>query len=153
MHCFAGGIPSQVIELEKAGTKNLSPHSVNLNDGKRKDKGCTRFIFEGREAGGHVGSLSSLVLWEAAIAKIKERLELDSVEPANIIDSKLNSQTDTNKNFLSQLSLVFAGGISTCFASCFISGIASCLAAKGVKIGIQVGTAYLFSKRDLRLKA
>ncbi|MGD9733058.1 MAG: nitronate monooxygenase, partial [Desulfamplus sp.] len=150
---FAGGIPSQVIELEKAGTKTyLHTPSISMMENAIKG-GCTRFIFEGREAGGHVGSLSSLVLWEAAIAKIKERLELDSVESANIIDSKLNSQANTNKNFLSQLSLVFAGGISTCFASCFISGIASCLAAKGVKIGIQVGTAYLFSKEIVETKS
>ena len=51
-----------------------------------------------------------------------------------------------NKNYdLSDVYLVFAGGISTCFASFFISGLTSFLAAKGAKIGIQVGTAYLFT--------
>ncbi|MBF0302173.1 MAG: nitronate monooxygenase, partial [Desulfamplus sp.] len=148
---FAGGIPSQVIELEKAGTKTyLHTPSISMMENAIKG-GCTRFIFEGREAGGHVGSLSSLVLWEAAIAKIKERSASASLNSA---DSTQNGGTaDINNNLLSKLSLVFAGGISTCFASCFISGIASCLAAKGVKIGIQVGTAYLFSKEIVETKS
>jgi hypothetical protein len=84
--------------------------------------GCKRFIFEGGEAGGHVGTLSSMVLWEAAITTL------------------------INKNYdLSDVYLIFAGGISTCFASFFISGLTSFLAAKGAKIGLQVGTAYLFT--------
>ncbi|MBF0233378.1 MAG: nitronate monooxygenase, partial [Desulfamplus sp.] len=128
---FAGGIPSQVIDLEKSGTRTyLHTPSISMMENAIKS-GCTRFIFEGREAGGHIGSLSSLVLWEAAIAKIKEK----------------DDQT------ISSLSLVFAGGISTCFASCFISGIASYLASKGAKIGIQVGTAYLFSKEIVETKS
>ncbi|MCF8044651.1 MAG: acyltransferase domain-containing protein, partial [Desulfarculaceae bacterium] len=121
---FAGGVPSQVSELEKAGTKTyLHTPSVSMFDNAIKG-GCTRFIFEGGEAGGHVGFLSSLVLWEAAVEKLLE-----------------NSSAD-----LSGLTLIFAGGISTCFASFFISGFASKLAEKGAKIGIQVGTAYLFTE-------
>ncbi|OQY51506.1 MAG: polyketide synthase, partial [Desulfobacteraceae bacterium 4572_89] len=119
---FAGGIPSQVVELEKAGTKTyLHTPSVSMME-NALDNGCRRFIFEGGEAGGHVGSLTSMVLWEAAITKL------------------MNKSQD-----LSDLYLVFAGGITTNFASFFISGMASFLAAKGAKIGLQVGTAYLFS--------
>ena len=119
---FAGGIPSQVAELEKAGTKTyLHTPSISMMENALKS-GCKRFIFEGGEAGGHVGTLSSMVLWEDAIATL------------------------INKNYdLSDVYLVFAGGISTCFASFFISGLTSFLAAKGAKIGIQVGTAYLFT--------
>ena len=119
---FAGGIPSQVVELEKAGTKTyLHTPSVSMM-ANALESGCRRFIFEGGEAGGHVGSLTSMVLWEAAITKL------------------MNKSQD-----LSDLYLVFAGGITTCFASFFISGMTSFLAAKGAKIGLQVGTAYLFS--------
>ncbi len=119
---FAGGVPSQVAELEDAGTKTyLHTPSVSMMENAIKS-GCRRFIFEGGEAGGHVGTLSSMVLWEAAIADL------------------INNSHD-----LSRLYLVFAGGISTCFASFFISGMTSFLAAKGAKIGLQVGTAYLFS--------
>jgi len=127
---FAGGIPSQAVELEKAGTKTyLHTPSVSMMD-NALDNGCTRFIFEGGEAGGHVGSLTSMVLWDAAIASL------------------LN-----NKRDFSDLFLVFAGGITTSFASFFISGMTSFLAARGAKIGLQVGTAYLFSKEVVDTKA
>ncbi|MFO7749720.1 MAG: beta-ketoacyl synthase N-terminal-like domain-containing protein [Desulfobacteraceae bacterium] len=125
---FAGGVPSQVLDLEKNGTKTyLHTPSISMMENAQKN-GCRRFIVEGTEAGGHVGSLTSLVLWEAAISKLLE-----------------TRISDLEKNDLSGLTLVFAGGISTCFASAFISGIASSLAARGAKIGIQVGSAYLFS--------
>ncbi len=120
---FAGGIPSQVRDLEAAGTQTyLHTPSVPMM-GNALKSGCVRFIFEGGEAGGHVGFLSSLVLWEGAIETLVRR----------------------NQD-LSKLFLVFAGGISTCFASYFISGMTSFLAKKGAAIGLQVGTAYLFSK-------
>jgi len=126
---FAGGIPSQVAELEKAGTKTyLHTPSVSMMENALKS-GCKRFIFEGGEAGGHVGSLSSMVLWEVAIATL------------------------INKNYdLSDVYLVFAGGISTCFSSFFISGLTSFLANKGAKIGMQVGTAYLFADEIVETK-
>ncbi len=127
---FAGGIPSQVVELEKAGTKTyMHTPSVSMME-NALEAGCRRFIFEGGEAGGHVGSLSSMVLWEAAISKL------------------IHSSRD-----LSDLYLVFAGGITTAFASFFISGMASFLAARGAKIGLQVGTAYLFSNEIVDTKA
>ncbi|MFA6013366.1 MAG: beta-ketoacyl synthase N-terminal-like domain-containing protein, partial [Desulfobacteraceae bacterium] len=49
--------------------------------------------------------------------------------------------------------VIFAGGISTAHASSFISGISSVLAARGAKIGIQVGTAYLFTREIVALKS
>ena len=127
---FAGGIPSQVAELEKAGTKTyLHTPSVSMMENALQN-GCKRFIFEGGEAGGHVGYLSSMVLWENSIATL------------------------LNKNYdLSELYLVFAGGISTCFASFFISGMTSFLAAGGAKVGIQVGTAYLFTDEIVSTKS
>ncbi|MCG8636269.1 MAG: nitronate monooxygenase, partial [Desulfobacterales bacterium] len=127
---FAGGIPSQAVELEKAGTKTyLHTPSVSMME-NALENGCHRFIFEGGEAGGHVGSLTSMVLWEAAIASLI-----------------------TNKRDLSGLYLVFAGGITTAYASLFISGMTSFLAAQGAKIGLQVGTAYLFSKEVVDTRA
>ena len=126
---FAGGVPSQISDLEQAGCKTyLHTPSVSMMLNAMKSN-CRRFIFEGGEAGGHVGALSSLVLWEAAIAKLME--------------------TDTD---LADLYLVFAGGISTCYASYFMSGIGAMLASKGAKIGLQVGTAYLFSNEIVETK-
>ncbi len=128
---FAGGIPSQIIELEKAGTKTyLHTPSVSMLK-NAMENGCSRFIFEGKEAGGHVGSLSSLVLWDAAITRLLE----------------------DEKQDLSGISLIFAGGISTCFAAWFISGIAARLVARGVKIGLQVGSAYLFTQEIIETGA
>nr|MBL0715096.1 acyltransferase domain-containing protein [Desulfobacterales bacterium] len=121
---FAGGIPSQVNELEANGTKTYlhTPSLSMLENAIRK--GCQRFIFEGSEAGGHVGELSSLVLWEQAMEKM-DRLPEDERQGKTI---------------------VFAGGIGTRLATQFISGMTARMAAGGVKIGIQVGTSYLFSR-------
>jgi malonyl CoA-acyl carrier protein transacylase len=121
---FAGGVPSQIIDLEKAGTKTYlhAPSVSMLKNGIQS--GCKRFIFEGGEAGGHIGALTSLVLWEVSIAHVIEDGEYD----------------------ISKLSLIFAGGISTCFAGFFISGLSSLLVEKGAKVGVQVGTAYLFTQ-------
>ncbi|ACN16274.1 predicted polyketide synthase [Desulforapulum autotrophicum HRM2] len=125
---FAGGGASQAQALEKEGTKvYLHTPSISMLNSAAKNN-CTRFILEGREAGGHVGSLSSLVLWEAGVSKLLNGTDFD----------------------LGNLSLVFAGGISTRYGSWFISGLASVLAEKGVKIGIQVGSAYLFSQEIVK---
>ncbi len=120
---FAGGIPAQAIELEAAGTKTFlhTPASGMLKNAIAS--GCSRFIFEGTEAGGHVGRLSSMVLWEMGITHLLKQS-----------DEKLASQT-----------AVFAGGMATETGSWFVSTMTSVLAAKGVKVGIQLGTPYLFT--------
>ncbi|MCP4692973.1 MAG: polyketide synthase, partial [Desulfobacterales bacterium] len=94
---FAGGIPGQVKELEAAGVRAyLHTPSIRMLENAIKS-GCTRFIFEGTEAGGHVGSLTSLVLWEMAM------------------DVFLNLPDET----LATMSIVFAGGIGSPSASHF----------------------------------
>ena len=128
---FAGGVPSQVNELEQAGTKTYL-HTPNMMMLKNAiDGGCTRFIFEGTEAGGHVGSLTSLVLWESAMDILMAQ------EPSAV----------------QKQCVIFAGGISTTHASAFISGLSAVLAGHGAKIGIQVGTAYLFTREIVALKS
>ncbi|MBI9085193.1 MAG: acyltransferase domain-containing protein [Desulfobacterales bacterium] len=121
---FAAGQPAQVRALEAAGIKTYlhTPSPAML--GNAIAGGCRRFIFEGTEAGGHVGSLSSLVLWELAMERL---LALD--------DDALKEKTT-----------IFAGGIGTGRASSFISGMTSVLASRGVRVGIQVGSAYLFTE-------
>jgi malonyl CoA-acyl carrier protein transacylase/acyl carrier protein len=121
---FAGGIPAQVKELEAAGIKAYlhTPSMMMLENAIEHN--CTRFIFEGTEAGGHVGTLTSLSLWEMGI-------------------DRLMRQTDEQ---LSQQSIIFAGGMATKCASWFISGISAMLAKRGAKVGIQAGTSYLFTR-------
>jgi malonyl CoA-acyl carrier protein transacylase/acyl carrier protein len=121
---FAGGQPGQVNELEAAGTKAyLHTPAASILENAVKN-GVKRCIFEGREAGGHVGSLTSMVLWETSIQRL-----------VNQFSDKINS-----------LTLIFAGGIGSKTGTIFISGMSSFLAAMGAKIGIQVSTTYLFTK-------
>lgn len=118
---IAGGRPAQAKVFEKAGIQSfLHVPSPALLDIFLKE-GAKNFIFEGRECGGHVGPLSSTVLWEKQIERI-----LKEDHPENI-------------------SVFFAGGIHDAFSSAFVSIMAAPLAARGVKIGVLMGTAYLYT--------
>ncbi len=119
---IAGGRPSQAKPLEKLGIKTfLHVPSVSLLDMFLKE-GARRFVFEGRECGGHVGPLSSMVLWEKQIERL---LKEDQPE---------------------QISVFFAGGIHDALSTAFIAVMAAPLAAKGVKVGVLMGTSYLYTK-------
>jgi acyl transferase domain-containing protein/acyl carrier protein len=119
---IAGGRPSQAKPLEKLGIKTfLHVPSVSLLDMFLKE-GAKRFVFEGRECGGHVGPLSSMVLWEKQIERL---LKEDHPE---------------------QISVFFAGGIHDSLSTAFIAVMAAPLAAKGVKVGVLMGTSYLYTK-------
>jgi acyl transferase domain-containing protein/NAD(P)H-dependent flavin oxidoreductase YrpB (nitropropane dioxygenase family)/NAD(P)-dependent dehydrogenase (short-subunit alcohol dehydrogenase family)/acyl carrier protein len=119
---IAGGRPSQAKPLEKLGIKTfLHVPSAPLLDMFLKE-GAKRFIFEGRECGGHVGPLSSFVLWEKQINRLL-----------------LEEQTD-------QLEVFFAGGIHDAFSAAMISVMAAPLTARGVKVGVLMGTAYLYTQ-------
>ncbi|MDR2235327.1 MAG: SDR family NAD(P)-dependent oxidoreductase [Chryseobacterium sp.] len=119
---IAGGRPAQAKVFEKAGiTAFLHVPSPALLDIFLKE-GATNFIFEGRECGGHVGPLSSMVLWEKQIERI-----LKEEHPEKI-------------------SVFFAGGIHNDFSTAFVSVMAAPLAARGVKVGVLMGTAYLYTQ-------
>ncbi|MGG5208233.1 SDR family NAD(P)-dependent oxidoreductase [Chryseobacterium sp. MIQD13] len=126
---IAGGRPAQAKVFEKAGiTTFLHVPSPALLDIFLKE-GATNFIFEGRECGGHVGPLSSMVLWEKQIERI-----LKEENPENI-------------------SVFFAGGIHNAFSTAFVSIMAAPLAARGVKVGVLIGTAYLYTEEAVRTGA
>nr|WP_199074996.1 type I polyketide synthase [Pedobacter sp. ASV19] len=126
---IAGGRPSQAKPLEKLGIKTfLHVPSVSLLDMFLKE-GARRFVFEGRECGGHVGPLSSMVLWEKQI----ERLLLED-KPEEI-------------------SVFFAGGIHDALSSAFVAVLSASIAAKGVKVGVLMGTAYLYTKEAVQTGA
>ena len=64
---IAGGRPSQAAPLEAAGIDTfLHVPSPGLLDRFLRE-GARKFVFEGRECGGHVGPRSSFALWEAQI--------------------------------------------------------------------------------------
>ena len=81
---------------------------------------------KGRECGGHVGPRSSFVLWEQAVAVVSDALDRGV------------AAHDVN--------LVFAGGIHDAQSAALVSALAGPLAARGVKVGILVGTGYLFTR-------
>ncbi|MDR3141707.1 MAG: SDR family NAD(P)-dependent oxidoreductase [Tannerellaceae bacterium] len=119
---IAGGRPSLAAPFEKEGIKVfLHVPSTSLLDMFLKE-GAKQFVFEGRESGGHVGPIMSLVLWEKQINRLLK---------------------EDNK---SAISVLFAGGIHDSLSSAFVSIMAATLAARGIKAGVQMGTSYLYTK-------
>ena len=118
---IAGGRPSQATPLESQGTATyLHVPSPGLLDLFLKD-GARRFVFEGSECGGHVGPRTSFVLWQQQIA----RLLAD--ENAGVCD------------------VLFAGGIHDARSAAMIAAMVAPLAARGARVGVLMGTAYLFT--------
>ncbi len=123
---IAGGRPDQAKELEDQGIATwLHVPSPGLLKRFLKD-GARRFIFEGRECGGHVGPRTSLVLWNTMIQTILDHL------------GSHGSGED--------LQVAFAGGIHDARSSAMVAALAAPLAERGVAVGILMGTAYLFTE-------
>ncbi|MCU1369101.1 MAG: beta-ketoacyl synthase, partial [Ilumatobacteraceae bacterium] len=122
---IAGGRPSQAAPLEAAGIDTyLHVPSPGLLDRFLKD-GARKFVFEGRECGGHVGPRSSFALWDAQIERL---LQVDDPE---------------------QLQILFAGGIHDARSAAMAGAAAATLAARGARIGVLMGTAYLFTEESV----
>jgi acyl transferase domain-containing protein/NAD(P)H-dependent flavin oxidoreductase YrpB (nitropropane dioxygenase family)/NAD(P)-dependent dehydrogenase (short-subunit alcohol dehydrogenase family) len=119
---IAGGRPSQARPFIEMGIPAyLHVPSPGLLDEFLKD-GATHFVFEGRECGGHVGPRYSFVLWEQMLAVL--------------------AKTETVEN----LHILFAGGIHDERSAAMVAAIAAPLAARGAKIGVLMGTAYIATR-------
>ncbi|MDX3540140.1 beta-ketoacyl synthase N-terminal-like domain-containing protein, partial [Streptomyces sp. MB09-01] len=119
---IAGGTPAQAAPLEAAGIRtHLHVPSPGLLE-RYLAEGARRFVFEGLECGGHVGPRASFPLWEEQI----ERL-LSCPEPE-------------------ALDLLFAGGIHDERSAAMALAAAAPLAERGARIGVLMGTAYLFTE-------
>ncbi|MGH3999062.1 MAG: nitronate monooxygenase, partial [Pseudonocardiaceae bacterium] len=122
---IAGGRPDQALQLERIGIPTYlhvpSPGLLRLF----ADSGARRFVFEGRECGGHVGPRTSFVLWDTMIDTL-----LASVPPAD----------------LTECHVLFAGGIHDARSAAMVAAMAATLAERGVRIGVLLGTAYLFTE-------
>lgn len=122
---IAGGRPDQAHVLEQEGIPSYlhvpSPGLLRLflKDGTR------RFVFEGRECGGHVGPRSSFVLWNTMIDVLLEEVPETAAPDCHIL---------------------FAGGIHDAASAAMVAALAAPLAARGMHIGILIGTAYLFTE-------
>ena len=116
---LAGGRPSQARPFVEMGIPTyLHVPSPGLLELFLKD-GATHFVFEGRECGGHVGPRYSFVLWEQAVA-----IMLQAERPET-------------------LHVLFAGGIHDERSGAMVAAIAAPLAARGAKVGVLMGTAYI----------
>ena len=117
---IAGGRPSLARPLEEAGIATFlhvpSPGLLELF----VREGAKRFVFEGRECGGHVGPRSSFVLWEQQIAQLL-------------------------KGDVQGMDVLFAGGVHDARSAAMVAAMAAPLAERGARIGVLMGTAYLFT--------
>jgi 3-oxoacyl-(acyl-carrier-protein) synthase/NAD(P)H-dependent flavin oxidoreductase YrpB (nitropropane dioxygenase family) len=122
---IAGGLPEQALTLEKEGISTYlhvaSPELLKMFF----ENGTRRFIFEGRECGGHIGPRSSFVLWNQMIDVLLESLPEDEASNCHVL---------------------FAGGIHDALSSSMVASLAAPLAGCGVQVGILMGTAYLFTE-------
>ncbi len=122
---IAGGRPDQARVLDADGTITyLHVPSVALLRLYLRD-GARRFVFEGRECGGHVGPRTSFVLWESMVGALLDALPAAGGE---------------------EVSVLFAGGIHDGLSAAMVAAIAAPLAARGVQVGVLMGTAYLYTE-------
>jgi acyl transferase domain-containing protein/NAD(P)H-dependent flavin oxidoreductase YrpB (nitropropane dioxygenase family)/NAD(P)-dependent dehydrogenase (short-subunit alcohol dehydrogenase family)/acyl carrier protein len=129
---IAGGRPDQAKQLEAQGIPTyLHVPSPGLLRMFLKD-GARRFIFEGQECGGHIGPRASFALWEPVVEILAEHAKGKAAE---------------------ELHVVFAGGIHDNLSARMVAALSAGLAEKGVKVGVLVGTAYLFTQEAVETKA
>jgi acyl transferase domain-containing protein/NAD(P)H-dependent flavin oxidoreductase YrpB (nitropropane dioxygenase family)/NAD(P)-dependent dehydrogenase (short-subunit alcohol dehydrogenase family) len=128
---IAGGRPGQARELENHGISTyLHVPSAELLKLFIRE-GARKFIFEGNEAGGHIGPRAGFVLWGMAV---------DALLEADIED-------------LEAIQVLFAGGIHDALSAAMVASIAAPLAARGIKVGVLMGSAYLFTEEAVRTGA
>ena len=124
----AGGRPAQVLALESQGIKTfLHVPSPGLL-GQFLDAGARKFVFEGSECGGHTGPRASFPLWEAQIGVIEDWL------------------ASRNRDSGDACEILFAGGVHDARSAAMVAAMARPLVARGVRIGVLMGTAYLFTE-------
>jgi acyl transferase domain-containing protein len=123
---IAGGRPDQAKAMEEAGTKTYLHVPSPLLLKSFIEMGSRRFIFEGKECGGHVGPRSSFVLWQSMIEVL-----LEAIGP---------------RDNAAAFHVLFAGGIHDGLSAAMVATLTAPLSARGIKVGFLVGTAYLFTE-------
>lgn len=124
---IAGGRPDQAVHLERAGVPTFLHVPAASLIATFLQEGARRFIFEGRECGGHIGPLSSFVLWSSMV-------------------DRLLAEVGPGKVRAEEVELLFAGGIHDALSSAMLQVLVAPLVAAGAKVGILMGSAYLFTK-------
>ena len=122
---IAGGRPDQAAHLESQGIATYLHVPVPNLLKMFLEQGARRFVFEGRECGGHVGPLSSFLLWESMISTLLEAVP---------------------KGTEKEIHILFAGGIHDARSAAMVSAMAAPLVQRGIKVGVLMGSAYLFTE-------
>jgi len=152
----AGGTPALARRFEEAGIGAYlhapSPSHVE----NFLDHGVTGLILEGHEAGGHVGALGSLVLWELGVQAVLARGR-EAVSGTRVLaHGHTGGAASCREHPPKAVSpapvceplrgVLLAGGIATARGSLTAAVLASPLADRGVAVGLQLGTAYLMTE-------
>jgi NAD(P)H-dependent flavin oxidoreductase YrpB (nitropropane dioxygenase family) len=125
----AGARKALVRQLTEAGiTSYVHVPSPTLLDQFLQD-GMTHFVLEGSECGGHIGPRTSFTLWEQAVTRL------------------------CREDDLKRCHVLFAGGIHDALSAAMVSVIAAPLCARGARVGVLVGTAYLFTREAVETGA
>ncbi|MDD3762287.1 MAG: beta-ketoacyl synthase N-terminal-like domain-containing protein, partial [Nevskiales bacterium] len=121
---IAGGRPDQAAEFESRGIPAYihAPAPALLK--MYLEQGARRFVFEGRECGGHIGPLASFPMWEQMIEVLLANVPAGEEAKTHVL---------------------FAGGIHDATSAAMVAAMAAPLAARGMKVGALMGTAYLFT--------
>lgn len=122
---IAGGRPDQAAHLEAQGIATYLHVPVPTLLKMFLEQGARRFVFEGRECGGHVGPLSSFLLWESMIETLLKEVPKGAEQEVHVL---------------------FAGGIHDARSAAMVSAMAAPLAERGIRIGVLMGSAYLFTE-------
>src|SRR5579883_1110336 len=133
----AGGRPAQARTLEDAGVSTFlhvpSPGLLR----QFLDAGARKFVFEGSECGGHTGPRASFPLWEAQLGILEDWLG----------EREAKAPTDEAAQ---ACEVLFAGGVHDARSAAMVAAMARPLAVRGVRIGVLMGTAYLFTEEAVR---
>ncbi|MEO0509792.1 MAG: SDR family NAD(P)-dependent oxidoreductase [Verrucomicrobiota bacterium] len=129
---LAGGRPTQAGILEAEGIKTYIHAPVPSLLTNFLEQGARRFVLEGRECGGHVGPLSSFVLWEEAIEVLLRHSRSKQAEPVSVL---------------------FAGGIHDRRSAAMVAAMAAPLVDAGARVGVLMGTPYIFTQEAVETGA
>jgi acyl transferase domain-containing protein/NAD(P)H-dependent flavin oxidoreductase YrpB (nitropropane dioxygenase family) len=133
---IAGGRPDMAKQFEADGIHvYLHVPSPELTR-NFLEAGARRVIFEGRECGGHVGPRTSFVLWEQMVRVILNHLR----------GAGANTKPE-------DYHIVFAGGIHDARSAAMVAAITAPLTERGVRIGVVIGTGYLFTREIVSTRA
>jgi acyl transferase domain-containing protein/NAD(P)H-dependent flavin oxidoreductase YrpB (nitropropane dioxygenase family)/NAD(P)-dependent dehydrogenase (short-subunit alcohol dehydrogenase family)/acyl carrier protein len=132
---IAGGHPAHATALEQEGIPAFLhvPSPKLLRQFLRA--GSRRFVFEGAECGGHVGPRTSFALWEAQL---------------DVLDEFLDSAP---QDAAAEIQVWFAGGIHDARSAAMVAALAAPLSRRGMRIGLLMGTAYLFTREAVTAAA